>query len=76
MLARDAEGFERYRAITKSLSKFSRNADLIYREIALEHLDELARRVGTIASLNQPLRFTDRHSRPTEFGMQAFLPPT
>jgi hypothetical protein len=49
LLAHDAEVFERYRAVTESLFKVSQNADVIYREIALEHLDELARRAATIA---------------------------
>jgi hypothetical protein len=49
LLAHDAEVFERYRAVTESLFKVSRNSDTIYREIALEHLDELVRRAATIA---------------------------
>lgn len=49
LLAHDAEVFARYGAVTESLFKVSQNADLIYREIALEHLDELVRRAATIA---------------------------
>jgi len=49
ILARDADMFQRYQAVSESLLTASRNPDPIYREIALEHLDELVRRAATIA---------------------------
>ncbi len=49
LLARDADMFQRYRAVSESLLKASRNPDPIFREIVLEHLDELVRRTATIA---------------------------
>ena len=49
LLARDAEMFQRYHAVSESLLTASRNPDPIYREIALEHLDELNRQATTIA---------------------------
>jgi hypothetical protein len=48
-LSRDADVSQRYQAVTESLLEVSRNADSIYREIALEHLDDLARRASAIA---------------------------
>ncbi len=50
VLARDAAMFQRYRAMSESLLAASRNPDPIYREIALEHFDELNRQATTIAS--------------------------
>lgn len=49
LLAQDAEIYERYRAVTESLLTVSRNPDPIYREMALKHLDDLARQASTIA---------------------------
>lgn len=48
-LSRYADVFQRYQAVAESLLAVSRNADSIYREIALEHLDDLARRASAIA---------------------------
>ena len=48
-LSRDADVFQRYQAVVESLLAISRNADSIYREIALEQLDDLARRASAIA---------------------------
>lgn len=48
-LARDEEVSACHLAILDSLVVISRNLDSIYREIALEHLDDLARRVSAIA---------------------------
>jgi len=48
-LSRDADVFQRYQAVVESLLEVSRNSDSIYREIALEHLDDLARRASAIA---------------------------
>ncbi len=49
LLARDTDMFQRYQTVSDSLLKAGRNPDPIYREIALEHLDELVRRAATIA---------------------------
>jgi hypothetical protein len=49
LLAQDAEIYGRYRAVTESLLTVSRNPDPIYREMALKHLDDLARQVSLIA---------------------------
>lgn len=49
LLARDAQVLRQYQAITESLVAVTRQSDSIYREIALEHLDELARRAAAIA---------------------------
>jgi hypothetical protein len=50
LLAQDSDIFQRYQAVSESLLMVSRNSDSIYREIALEHLDDLARRASTIAT--------------------------
>jgi len=49
LLARDADMFQRYQDVSESLLIASRNPDPIYREIALEHFDELNRKATTIA---------------------------
>ena len=49
LLAQDAEMFQRYQAVSESLLKASRNPDPIYREIALEQIDELSRKAATTA---------------------------
>lgn len=49
LLARDADILERYGMITESLKLVSQNSDSIYRKIALEHLDDVARRASAIA---------------------------
>jgi len=49
LLARDADMFQRYQAVSESLLIASRNPDPIYREIALEHFDELNRKAAAIA---------------------------
>ena len=48
-IAGDSEVFQRYRQFTDSLLKISRQTDAIFRDIALEHLDELVHRAETIA---------------------------
>jgi len=48
-LASDRNVFDRYQRIAGSLLLISRQRDSIFREIALEHLDELVRRCSTIA---------------------------
>lgn len=48
-LAGDRNVFDRYQRIAGSLLLISRQRDSIFREIALEHLDELVRRCSTIA---------------------------
>ena len=50
LLAADDVIFERYRRIAELLLKISRQQDPIYRGIALEQIDDLFRRVTTIAS--------------------------
>jgi len=49
LLAQDAEMFQRYQAVSESLLKAGRNPDPIYREIALEQIDELTRKAAAIA---------------------------
>ena len=49
LLARDADMYHLYQSVSESLLKASRNPDPIYREIALEHLDELTRKATAIA---------------------------
>lgn len=49
LLAQDPEVYGRYRTVTASLLTVSHNPDPIYREIALKHLDDLARRASAIA---------------------------
>ena len=49
LLAQDTEMFQRYQAVSESLVKASRNPDPIYRDIALEQIDELSRKVASIA---------------------------
>lgn len=48
-LAGDRDVFDRSRILSDSLLRISRQQDSIFREIALEHLDELVRRAATIA---------------------------
>jgi hypothetical protein len=48
-LAGDREVFDRSRLLSESLLRISRQQDSIFRQIALEHLDELVRRAGQIA---------------------------
>lgn len=48
-LAGDRDVFDRSRLLSDSLLRISRQQDSIFREIALEHLDELVRRAATIA---------------------------
>ena len=48
-LAGDRDVFDRSRLLSDSLLRISRQQDPIFREIALEHLDELVRRTATIA---------------------------
>lgn len=48
-LAHDTKVFERYRRVTDSLLTVSRHSDPIYREIAVEHLDESIRQLAKIA---------------------------
>jgi hypothetical protein len=48
-LARDADIFARYQYIAGSLTKISRTLDPIFRELALESLDETVRRVHSLA---------------------------
>jgi len=48
-LAGDRDVFDRSRLLSDSLLRISRQEDSIFREIALEHLDELVRRAATIA---------------------------
>lgn len=48
-LANDTTVFEQYRRVTDSLLTVSRHSDPIYREIAVEQLDESIRQLATIA---------------------------
>lgn len=48
-LAGDSELFSRYQHLAESLVKISRQADPIFRGIALEQLDDLTRKANTIA---------------------------
>jgi hypothetical protein len=50
LLARDEHAFERYRRATALMLKVSRHHDPIYRDIAFEQIDELIRRLTTIAA--------------------------
>lgn len=49
-LAHDTTVFERYRRVTDSLLTVSRHSDPIYREIAVEQLDESIRQLAKIAA--------------------------
>lgn len=49
-LARDEQVFERFRRTTALLLKVSRHHDPIYRDIAFEQIDELNRRLTSIAA--------------------------
>jgi hypothetical protein len=49
-LASDRDLFDRFRLLSTSLLTIGRQRDPIFREIALEHLDELVRRAASIAS--------------------------
>ena len=49
MLARDLDTFARYQSISQSLARISRALDPIYRELALESLDDTNRRIHTLA---------------------------
>jgi len=48
-LAGDREVFDRYQRLSDSLLRISQQRDSIFREIALEHLDDVVRRAGTVA---------------------------
>lgn len=48
-LAADRDVFDRYQHLSDSLLRISRERDSIFREIALEHLDDVVRRAGTVA---------------------------
>ena len=48
-LARDVDTFARYKSLSQALAKISRTLDPIYRELALESLDETVRRVNALA---------------------------
>ena len=48
-LARDVDTFARYNSMSQSLAKISRTLDPIYRELALESLDDTNRRIHTLA---------------------------
>jgi len=48
-LARDVDTFARYRSMSQSLSRISRALDPIYRELALESLDDTNCRIHTLA---------------------------
>ena len=48
-LARDVDTFARYKSISQSLARISRALDPIYRELALESLDDTNRRIHTLA---------------------------
>lgn len=50
LLARDEEVFARYRRMSGLLLKVTQNSDPLYREIALEHVDDLATRLTSIAA--------------------------
>jgi len=49
ILAGDPELFTRYQQLAESMVKISRQADPIFRDIALEQLDDLTRKANTIA---------------------------
>ena len=48
-LARDVDTFARYKSMSQSLARLSRALDPIYRELALESLDDTNRRIHTLA---------------------------
>ena len=48
-LARDVDTFARYQSMSESLARISRALDPIYRELALESLDDTNRRIHTLA---------------------------
>ena len=48
-LARDVDTFARYKSMSQSLAQISRALDPIYRELALESLDDTNRRIHTLA---------------------------
>ncbi|HQX49125.1 MAG TPA: hypothetical protein PLY87_08535 [Planctomycetaceae bacterium] len=48
-LARDVDTFSRYQSMSESLARISRALDPIYRELALESLDDANRRIHTLA---------------------------
>ena len=48
-LARDVDAFARYKSMSQSLARISRALDPIYRELALESLDDTNRRIHTLA---------------------------
>ncbi|MEJ7590656.1 MAG: hypothetical protein WKF77_03850 [Planctomycetaceae bacterium] len=48
-LARDVDAFARYKSMSQSLARISRALDPIYRELALESLDDTNRRIQTLA---------------------------
>ena len=48
-LARDVDTFARYQSMSQSLARISRALDPIYRELALESLDDTNRRIHTLA---------------------------
>ena len=48
-LARDVDTFARYKSMSQSLARISRALDPIYRELALESLDDTNRRIHTLA---------------------------
>lgn len=50
LLARDEEIFDRYRRVAALLLKVSQQHDPIYRTIAIEQLDEIVRRLTSIAA--------------------------
>lgn len=50
LLARDEEIFDRYRRVAALLLKVSQQHDPIYRNIAIEQLDEIVRRLTSIAA--------------------------
>lgn len=49
VLARDVDTFARYKSMSQSLARISRALDPIYRELALESLDDTNRRIHTLA---------------------------
>ena len=48
-LARDVDAFARYKSMSQSLARISRALDPIYRELAMESLDDTNRRIHTLA---------------------------
>jgi len=49
LLAHDPDVFQQYATLCESLLKVSQRDDLIFRSIALEHVDDLSRRAAAIA---------------------------